>query len=109
MLVKTSDLSRGERLLVKRRREAMSQVDAAERFRVSLYHYRGWETDTRECPHEVAVGRLELFEQCFILRRRSGLRMRKIAGKIGVSRWWVCQMERGEVDARRLVSFWRDQ
>ncbi len=109
MLVKTSGLERGERLLVDRRRRSESQVDAAARFDVSLYHYRGWETGIRRCPHELAIGLLESFEQCFIMRRRSGLRMGRIASKIGVSRWWVCQMERGEVDDRRLVSFWRGE
>ncbi len=107
MLVKTSQLTRGERHLVKRRRTTESQVEAAERYGVSLYNYRQWETDTLKSPHELGLGKLRNFEACFITRRRSGLSASAVAKRVGVSRWWFCQMERGDVDATRLVSFWR--
>lgn len=107
MLIKTSDLSRGERLLVARRRRDESQVDAAARFDVSLYRYRQWETDEAKSPHELGLGKLDGFEACFLMRRRDGRSMAAVAKKVGVSRWWLCQMERGEVDSTRLVSFWR--
>ncbi len=108
MLVKTSDLTRGERLLVARRREAESQVDAAARFDVSLYRYRQWETDEEKSPHELGLGKLSGFEACFLMRKRAGTTMAAVAKKVGVSRWWLCQMERGEVDSARLVSFWQE-
>ena len=107
MLVKTSQLTRGERLLDKRRRDAASQVEAAANFGVSLYNYRQWETDTLKAPHKLGLGTLEPFEACFITRRRTGSSASAIAKRVGVSRWWFCQMERGDVDATRLVSFWR--
>ena len=106
MLVKTSDLTRGERLLVARRRRSVSQVDAADDFGVSLYLYRQWETDTTRSPHELSLRRLADFEACLIMRRRTKLSASKIAKRLGVSRWWFCQMERGEVDSARLVTFW---
>ena len=108
MLVKTSDLSRGERLLVDRRRRAESQVAAAERCGVSLYNYRQWETGDVRAPDEIPLGRLEPFERCVLTRRRDGRTMSSIASALGVCRWWLCQMERGEVDAGRLVSFWQE-
>lgn len=107
MLVKTSALTRGERLLIKRRRTGESQVEAAARFGVSLYNYRQWETDTLKAPHKLGLGTLEPFEACFITRRRTERSAADVAKAVGVSRWWFCQMERGDVDATRLVSFWR--
>lgn len=93
-------------MLVSRRRKAQSQVDAAARFGVSLYAYRQWETETLECPHTIGLGNLKPFEQCFLLRRRAGVTAGWLARKLGLSRWWLCQMERGDVDAARLVAFW---
>lgn len=106
-MLRTSTLTRGERMLVSRRRKAESQIDAAARYNVSLYAYRQWETEALECPHALSIGKLKPFEQCFLLRRRKGVTAGTLARKLGLSRWWLCQMERGDVDAARLVKFWR--
>lgn len=107
MSVKTSDLTRGERLLISRRRRGESQAQAAKRFSMSLYAYRRIETGDAETRIELPIGRLEPFEVCFLRRRRTGEALHELASRMGLSRWWLCQMERGEVDAARLVTFWQ--
>lgn len=105
MLIKTSDLSRGEKLLVERRREEQTQAQAAKRRRVSLYIYRKWETDVEQGPL-TKVGRLEPHEQCVIMRRREEQTAADLAEELGVCRWWLCQMEKGVVPHEDLVAHW---
>lgn len=105
--LKASSLTNGERLLIDRRRALLSQKEAADAWSVSLYLYRRWEDDKSD-PPRTSVGRLEKFEVCLLKRRRSGLRVSDLAEKIGVSRWWLTQMERGEAPDDILVSWWEE-
>jgi len=103
--MKTSDLTTGERVLILRRRKQESQQAASERHGVSLYRFRQWETDEEQAP-KVALGRLERCESCFVRRKRSGMPLHELASQMGVSRWWLIQMEHGKQSADALVAFW---
>jgi len=103
--MKTSDLTTGERVLILRRRKEESQQAASERHGVSLYRFRQWESDEEPAP-KIAIGRLERFESCFIRRRRTGMPLHELAGLMGISRWWLIQMEYGKQASDALVAFW---
>lgn len=118
--MKLRDLTKGERALIYRRREGMSQRQAAAHHGMTLYSYRQWENDTpldaeaagyhqeRLWP-KLSLHRLEPWEACFILRRRSGISLEELAKTIGVSRWWLCKMEYGRENANRLIEHWRSK
>lgn len=83
----------------------------AIRYGVSLKNYRAWELgegreDNRPAPP--ALGRLQPNEVFVIRRRREGLECQEICKAIGVSRWWLRQMELGIAPIDRLEEFWAD-
>jgi len=104
--VKRITPTNGERLLIRRRRTSESQVDAAERYGVSLHRYRLWEADKDPAAPKQREARLEPFESCFLRRRRAGVSLRELAEELDLSRWWLCQMEQGKADSRRLIEYW---
>lgn len=106
MSVTTSGLSPGVRLIVSRRRRGLTQVEEAKRRKVTLYQYRGWEEDRGEVPEE-KIGRLEVHEQAYVRRIADGRTLDDVACAIGVSRWWLRQMERGTANVERLRKYWR--
>ena len=83
---------------------------AADRLGVSRYKYRRWEsgkvTDGMPTP---ALRFLQAHEICYLRRRRAGITVYQMAEMIGMSRWWVIQMEHGEAPAKRLIRFWRQR
>ncbi len=100
-------MTRGEKLLMTRRRLGWTQSEAARRHSVSLYTYRRWEGDTDGTSAPTTkVGKLAMFEQCFLLRKREGMTLIEAAEVIGVCRWWLCQMESGEAPIDRLREYW---
>jgi DNA-binding XRE family transcriptional regulator len=107
MLVKTSDLTPGEKLVIQRRRDGTSQVKAAKKAKVSLFVYRQWEQDVEKPTTVPKVGKLEDHEQCYVMRRRAGWTAQELADELEVCRWWLCQMERGQQDTQPLVDFWQ--
>lgn len=48
-------------------------------------------------------------ERYWLLRRRAGLTQAEVASDLGVSRLWVCRMERGGAPADRLREYWRGE
>ena len=53
--------------------------------------------EKREAPApRVAIGSLEFFEWAMVLRRRAGESVKDRAGRMGVTPWWLSQMELGE-------------
>lgn len=98
-------LTAGERLLIDRRREGQSQRQAAESWAVSRYQYRLWEVKGEDTP-SVDLGTVWNHEKCYIKRLRAGIEQRDLAERIKVSRWWLCQMEHGEVGSKVLVDYW---
>ena len=100
------DCTNGERLLLERRRRRQSQRKAANRHGVTRYCYRQWEAGIDESGPRVPLQRLRPHEACFLLRRRAEIPLHKLARRMGISRWWLCQMEYGRESASRLVGFW---
>lgn len=96
-------LTKGERLTVLRRRSGKTQAQAAKVADLTLNAYR--ERELNEDPDGRPL-RLTPAEYCFVRRRRAGLTLDELAPKVGVSKWWICQMEKGRAPADRLVSFW---
>jgi DNA-binding XRE family transcriptional regulator len=95
-----------ERLRIWRRRQKWKQMRAAKHFQVSPQQYFRWESGQDLSLPGIKLGRLEPFEVCFLLRRRSGLRQEDLAKDLNVCRWWLNQMERGLVDYKPLLSYW---
>lgn len=103
------DLSSGERLFLDRFRSGIGQRTAAKQYGVGLYTYRLWEDDkeavttTFEVP---AVGLISEAESYVIRRRREGLGLCEMAQRMGLSRYWVREMEAGRAPIDRLREFW---
>jgi DNA-binding transcriptional regulator YiaG len=104
-LLHASDLTRAERLILARRRDEISQPDAAAQHGVSIDTYKRWETGRYEGPR-VALGWLAKHEECFVLRRRARMSRSDLATRLGVSLSWVTQMERGRGAVDRLHTYW---
>lgn len=99
--------TRGESLLLERRRKAENQLQAAARYGVHVDTYRAWETDER--PEDVPqynAGHLKPHEVCLLRRRRAGKTQLEVAAAIGMTRLWVMKMELGEAPIDRLKGYW---
>ncbi len=106
-MLATHELKPGERLLLYRRRMNLNQTQAAEDWDTKPWTYRMWEGGNRTrdipCPR---LGGLKPHESCFITRRRAGMSRTQLAKALGVSNFWVTQMEKGAVSSDRLVKYW---
>jgi transcriptional regulator with XRE-family HTH domain len=72
---------------------------------VSRSTYSRWENDLADGPR-VNVKRITPFERCFLYRRRGSYLQKDVAAQLGCSRYWVNQMELGEVNCDDLLWFW---
>lgn len=99
--------TKGESLLLHRRRKGLNQIEAAKEYDVPVDKYRDWEADRRldDQPRR-HLGELKPHEVCFLLRRRSGKTQREIAAALGCTRLWVIQMEDGKAPVERLREYW---
>lgn len=106
--MRISDLTKGERIFLARKRDGLSMAEAAKNHEISLLHYRQWEHDSAEVDDAptVPLGTLSLTEEFMILRRRSGKTVAELAGELECCPWWFRQMELGEVNSDRLKKFW---
>lgn len=97
-----------ELLLLSRRRRRETIAGAAERHGVTIYRYRAWERgdELDGLPRGLAKVVPEEFEAAYILRRRAGLTIAELADEVGLSAWWLTQIERGEAPAASVVAFW---
>jgi transcriptional regulator with XRE-family HTH domain len=99
--------TRGEKLRVLRRRRGWSQRAAAKKYKTSEWQYREWEADTNEGAEAPDIElELQLHELCFLTRRREGWTAAEIADDLGVSRYWLGCMERGQAPVDRLAEYW---
>ena len=101
-------LTRAERFLIKRRRDGLSQEDAAKRQNVSLHQWRQWERGSGEAP-EVELTELQTAEKCFLLRRRARKTLKTVADEVGVTEYWLGQMERGQEPCEKLAAYWESR
>jgi hypothetical protein len=97
-----------ENLLLWRRRRGLNQVEAAAEMDVPVDRYRAWEAgDHPSKPPHRYLGKLRVYELCFLLRRRKGLLQRELAKALGCTRLWVIRMEEGTAPAARLIEYWK--
>lgn len=108
-----SNLTLGERLVVRRRREGMTQRDLADRFGLPRRMLQELERDnfTGEIPEELKTfaglgGVLQNYEKCFIARRRAKAEVGWVADTLSVSRQWVNEMESGRERCDVLMALW---
>lgn len=99
--------TRGERLLIQRRRQGLTQRQAAAAYGHTLFGYRKWENDQENETVNVRIGRLSDPEKCFLLRRRKGLTLPQLAAEVGCCRLWLNQMEKGTANPDRLIAYWQ--
>lgn len=99
-------LTKGESLLIWRRRLGFNQIQAAGECNVQPDHYRDWEMDKREDAPRRLLGQLKPHELCLILRRRAGKTQREIASALGCSRLWLIHIENGNAPVERLCDYW---
>lgn len=97
------EVSHGEWLTIKRRRQGLDQLEMAEKMGISRHQYQ-----TKEAKADGKLKRrIADNEAAFLMRRRSKKSQSVIAKEIGVSRLWVNRMEMGLEDTDRLLDFWK--
>lgn len=99
-------LTNAETLLLQRRREGWNQVDAARFYNIPLSRYSLWERGLDEAVPRARIGPLADYERCLLLRRRNARTQAEVAEALGVCRWWLNQMERGEIPCNDLLAYW---
>lgn len=99
--------TKGESLIIWRRRQGFNQVQAAAEYNVHPDRYRDWEADKRtEDQPRQHLGPLKPHEVCYLLRRRADKTQREVAADIGMTRLWVIKMEEGTAPVERLREYW---
>lgn len=107
-LLKTSDLTRGEKLYIKRKRLGLSQIEMSVDLGVIHSKYRAMEQDVEGSePPYISLGPLQECESYCVQRVRAGINKTTLAAEMGVSIYWLRQMERGEAPIKRLAEYWR--
>lgn len=100
-------LTLGEKLFLRRRREKISQAEMARRYSVSRYTYMNWEKNVGgiDIP-SVDLKGITPTEHFVILRRRAGISQLELAARMGIDRKTLWQMENGHLPLRQLIEFW---
>ena len=109
MLLKSSNLTNGEKLFVSRRRAGYTQAEEADARDITLAAYRLVEADSPSAEFDIAapaIGKLLDYEACTILRRRDDLTLDEMSKRVGLSKFLLCQIERGKANPTTLVDFW---
>ncbi len=110
--MKVGKLTNGEKLFISRRRICRTQSHFASFFNMSRSSYSELELDKKDNYPDVSILGLGIVvslmshEKCVILRRRSNLEQYEVADDLGVSRYWVNQMELGKVPCKMLTEYW---
>lgn len=99
-------LTNDETLIVFRRREGMTQKEAAKHFGVSLDMYSRWERGIDPRTPRQKVPDLKDHEVCFLYRRRSNMTQKAAAKQMGCCRRWYNLMERGLAPVGDLIDNW---
>lgn len=102
-------LTPAERLVIFRRRARWTQADMADLLAASRNRYEQWERGQRDGVPHVRLEPLELFEWCYIHRRRKGWTLAEIEERSDFKGKWVHRVERGETDCQPLAQWWLDQ
>jgi len=102
-------LSVGESHLISRRRSGLSQQEMADFCGITRNFYGEVERDQIECSNlgRSSVESLKLNEKMLLARRRAELTQGEVAAEIGVTRYWLNQMEIGAAPVSEdLTKFW---
>lgn len=107
-MIQLGELTRGERLRIYRRRNEITQEDAAIGYNVPAKHVAEWEAGIRDDPPMVpALERLTHGEACYVARWRTGWTVKKVAKQLKVSRITLLKMEADRTGSTGdLVAFW---
>lgn len=106
-LLDASDLTRGEKLYLFRKRLGYTQVQRSVDLGVGFAEYRAMELDEAHArgPY-VTLRSIEEREVYTILRRRAGMTKGELAEVMGISAEWIRQMELGQAPIKRLQEYW---
>mgnify|MGYP006430020279 FL=1 len=103
-MLKADDLTKGERLLLDRRRRGVSQPEAQPGVPVDVY--RRWETDQFVNEWNVPliqIDEIQAHEQLLLVRRRLGKNQTEMAEALNVSVAWLKVLETGGTQKRETV------
>lgn len=90
------ELPPGEVLVIRRRRLEVNQLTYAKQIGVCRRILSRWELDDFDRPvTPLEYPPLQLFERCFLARRRSGKTIELISREVGYSQHWIGLMEHG--------------
>lgn len=108
MLLKVSQLTKGEKLFTARRRVGRTQAQEANAVGLPLHVYKRMEKDidTGYSLRPAGLGKLRPYEACVILRKRNGMTLDDLADAAGLTKWWLCQIEKGKAPVDTLARFW---
>lgn len=96
----------GEYLILQRRRQRWSLVDASRYYRVSLAQVALWELDRCDGAPATGYGLAALADVCFLARMRAGLTQEEVAADLlHETTAAVEQMERGEIPCIALAEY----
>lgn len=100
-------LTDGERFMLHRRAKGMTQAAAADLRGVSRDTLRAWEDDYGRVPKVagVSVATLPFRELCYVWRRRLGITLEELAGKLDRCTSWVHQAEQGRAGAFEITAY----
>lgn len=102
-----NELTKGEQLLIWRRRCGWNQSQAAKHYGISIFSYKLAEYSRLEnFKYPQYKTELQPWEKCLIYRKRAGFKQSEIAKKLGICRGWLRLQEVGEIDCSRLLSWW---
>lgn len=102
----TINLTKGEKLYLRRKAAEQNQTQASAHFRVSRSKYARWEHDELPDVPDINLTPTKL-QLCIILRRRKKKGQQDIADSIGRCRYWVNKMETGKIPADELFKYWK--
>lgn len=100
-----------EELLLWRRRNNLTQGEAADWLGVPHFTYKRAEYGTSNNFEygSVKLGKLQQHELCLVYRKRSNKTQEEIANKIGCSLYWFRKQETGKVSTAKLIAYWTKQ
>lgn len=103
-------LTPGELLLIWRRRTGWNQLEAAQYYKVSIFHYKLAEYDkAKDFPYNKKIQiTLRPYEKCLLYRKRSKKSQSEIASLLNIGRYWLRLQETGKIPCTKLLEFWEN-
>ena len=105
-------LTNEEKLFLRRRRLELTQVEMAQRLRISVGEYISMEKGRIDVTGGALTlvrllgNKVEPNEQCLVERRRCSMSLQEVAEDMERCQWWVNQMELGTAPVGELKEYW---